>query len=60
MKLTADKWAELRAAVAEDDQRLFERLVTEWARVAVAGQRVRQRTIEDAVNRERGLPFLLR
>ena len=54
MKITAEQWAKLRQAVTADDQELFERLVTEWARVAVAGQRVRQRTIDQVRSSERG------
>ena len=39
MQITTDQWAELRAAVVDDDHERFESLLNEAARVAVAHAR---------------------
>ena len=39
MQINAEKWAQIRAAAELDDQRGFEAMVIEFARIAVAHER---------------------
>ena len=58
MLISDEKIAELKAALAADEDELFRRVLAEMARMAVAAEQVRQRTIGEAISRERGTrPF---
>ena len=54
MRISDEKIAELKAALAADEDELFRRVLAEMARMAVAAEQVRQRTIGEAIRRERG------
>lgn len=59
MKINAEQWAQLRAAVAADDQESFERKVQEWVRIAVSHERSHARRCDAVRSRERGeRPYL--
>jgi len=58
VKITAEKWAELRAAVVDDDPEQFQKLILEWARIAVAHERDFAIRCDKVRSRERGAqPF---
>ena len=60
MQITAEKWAEIRAAVAAGEKELFERLVTEFARIAVAHERDHARRCDRVRAVEQGnRPYLV-
>ena len=58
MKITAEQWAELRAAVAANDKKRFESLLSEAARIFVAHSRDFAICCDKVRSRERGVqPF---
>lgn len=54
MKIDAEKWAELRAAVIDDDQERFCKLVWAFTHEAVHHEAARKKAHDAARSRERG------
>ena len=60
MKITAEKWAELRAAVVDDDKERVESLLNEATRIFIAHERSHAIRCDRVRGRERGhVPYLI-
>ncbi|GEM_PF-5888806 len=58
MRISEEKWSEIRAAVECDDVETFQRLVIEHVRITLVKERWHQRVCDQVRSRERGLvPF---
>lgn len=60
MQINPDQWAKIREAVELDSQEAFEKMVIEFARIAVAHQRDHAIRCDRVRSRERGrVPYLI-